>query len=63
MSDVQLKPSKDGQGTLVEFKQTSVGKTALVTDSLQRGALRDTYVIQIKSVEKALGLGGDAKAG
>jgi hypothetical protein len=63
VSEFRLKPSKDGAGTLVEFKQTSVSKTSLVTDSLQRGALRDTYVIQIKTVEKALGLDGGAKAG
>ena len=62
-SEFQLKPSSDGKGTTVEFNQTSKSKSALVVESLQRGALRDTYVIQIKTVEKSLGLDTGAKAG
>ena len=62
-SEFQLKPSSDGKGTSVEFNQTSKSKSALATESLQRGALRDTYVIQIKTVEKSLGLDTGAKAG
>ena len=62
-SEFQLKPSSDGKGTSIEFNQTSKSKTALATEALQRGALRDTYVIQIRTVEKALGLDTGAKAG
>lgn len=62
-STFQLKPSSDGKSTLVDFHQTSKSKTALVVESLQKGALRDTYVLQIKTVEKALGLDTGGKAG
>lgn len=60
-SEFQFKPSADGKGTTVDFKQTSKDKSSMIVESLQRGALRETYVIQIKTVEKALGLAPDAK--
>lgn len=51
-----LKPTEDGKGTLVTFDQTSKTKSAMLVDSLQKGALRETYSIQIRAVNRALGL-------
>lgn len=54
-------PTEDGKGTLVTFNQTSKDKAPLIVESLQKGALRETYVRQVQIVNKALGLGGDEK--
>ena len=61
-SEFRLKPSADGKSTLVEFNQTSKDKASMIVESLQKGALRETYVIQIKQIEKALGLDTGSKA-
>ncbi len=53
-------PSDDGRATIVTFKQTSKDKAPLIVESLQKGALRETYVRQVQLVNKALGLEGGA---
>lgn len=50
-------PSDDGRATIVTFKQTSKDKAPLIVESLQKSALRETYVRQVQLVNKALGLG------
>ena len=55
-SDYKLTPINDGKGTLLTFKQTSKDKSPLLVDSLQKGALRETYIRQVDIVNKALGL-------
>lgn len=55
-SEFRFKPSPDGKGTIVEFTQTSKDKSPMLVDSLQEGALRETYVRQVQMVNKALGL-------
>ncbi len=55
-AEYRFKPTPDGQGTIVEFTQTSKDKSPMLVDSLQEGALRETYVRQVQMVNKALGL-------
>jgi len=55
-SDYKLSPINDGKGTLLTFKQTSKDKSPLLVDSLQKGALRETYIRQVDIINKALGL-------
>ena len=55
-SDYKLTPINDGKGTLLTFKQTSKDKSPLLVDSLQKGALRETYIRQVDIINKALGL-------
>ena len=55
-SEYKLVPTPDGKGTLVTFTQTSKDKGGLPVESLQKGALRETYIMQVRAVNKALGL-------
>jgi hypothetical protein len=55
-SEYKLTPINDGKGTLLTFKQTSKDKSPLLVDSLQKGALRETYIRQVDIVNKALGV-------
>jgi len=56
----KLTPINDGKGTLLTFKQTSKDKSPLLVDSLQKGALRETYIRQVDIINKALGLNQQA---
>ena len=56
----KLTPINDGKGTLLTFKQTSKDKSPLLVDSLQKGALRETYIRQVDIINKALGLNEQA---
>lgn len=49
----------DGKGCLLRFNQTSKDKAPLIVESLQKGALRETFATQVRAVNRALGL--DAK--
>lgn len=55
-SEFKFEPTDDGQGTTLVFTQTSKDKAPMLVESLQKGALRETYVTQIKIANKALGL-------
>lgn len=55
-SEYKFKPSSDGKGTLVEFSQKSKDKAPLIIDSLQKGALCETFAIQMRVVRRAIGL-------
>ena len=55
-SEYKLTPTSDGKGTLLTFKQTSKDTSPLRVDSLQKGALRETYIRQVDIVNKALGV-------
>jgi ribosome-associated toxin RatA of RatAB toxin-antitoxin module len=55
-SEWKFTPLDGGKATLVTFTETSKDKQALPVESLQKGALRETYVTQIKAVNRALGL-------
>lgn len=55
-SEYKLTPSPDGKGTILTYTQTSKDKAPMLVESLQKGALRETYVIQVRAMNKALGL-------
>ena len=55
-SEWKFTPSADGKGTTLTFTQTSKDKSPMLVESLQKGALRETYVTQVKIADKALGL-------
>jgi hypothetical protein len=61
-SEYKFEPTSDGKGTIVKFTQTSKDKAPLLVDSLQKGALKETYVRQVQMVNKALGLNQPATA-
>jgi hypothetical protein len=55
-SEYRFEPAPDGKATIVNFTQTSKDKAPMLVDSLQKGALRETYVTQVRAVNRALGL-------
>ena len=55
-SEYRFEPAPDGKGTLLRFTQTSKDKAPLLVESLQKGALRETYATQVRAVNRALGL-------
>ena len=61
-SEYKLTPTPDGKGTILTFTQTSKDKSPLLVDSLQKGALRETYIRQVQIVNKVLGLDKPAAA-
>ena len=55
-SEYVFEPSADGKGTVLKYTQTSKTKSAMIVDSLQKGALCETFAIQVRVVRRALGL-------
>src|SRR6266850_716943 len=55
-SEYKFEATPDGKGTILTFSQTSKDKAPLLVDSLQKGALRETYITQVRAVNRALGL-------
>lgn len=55
-SEYKFAPTPDGKGTLLTFTQTSKQKQQALVEALQKGALRETYITQVRAVERALGL-------
>ena len=55
-SEYKFEPTPDGKGTLLRFKQTSKDKAPMLVESLQKGALRETYITQVRAAENALGV-------
>jgi hypothetical protein len=55
-SEYKFAPSSDGKGTVLTFTQTSKQKQQALVEALQKGALRETYITQVRAVERALGL-------
>ena len=61
-SEFKFEPTPDGKGTLLRFNQTSKDKGGIPVESVQKGALRETYLTTVRSVNRALGLTpGDQK--
>jgi hypothetical protein len=61
-SEYKLTPTPDGKGTILTFTQTSKDKAPMLVDSLQKGALRETYIRQVQILNKGLGLEKPAAA-
>jgi Polyketide cyclase / dehydrase and lipid transport len=55
-SEYKFEPTDGGKATIITFTQTSKDKSPMLVDSLQKGALKETYVRQVQIVNKALGL-------
>jgi len=56
-SEYRFQPSPDGTKTLLRFNQTSKDKLGNpLPESVQKGALKETYVTTVRTVKKALGL-------
>jgi hypothetical protein len=55
-SEYKFEGTPDGKGTILTFNQTSKDKAPLLVDSLQKGALRETYITTVRAVSRALGL-------
>ena len=55
-SEYRFAPTPDGKGTVLTFTQTSKQKQQALVEALQKGALRETYVTQIRAANRALGL-------
>ena len=62
-SDYKFEPAQDGKGTLLKFTQKSKDKAPLIVDSLQKGALCETFSIQVRVIRRALGLEQPPPAG
>jgi hypothetical protein len=55
-SEYKFEPSPDAKGCILKFTQTSKDKAPMLVESLQKGALRETYLIQVRAANRALGL-------
>jgi hypothetical protein len=55
-SEYRFEPSPDGKTTVLRFSQTSKDKAPMIVESLQRGALRETYLTTVRAVNRSLGL-------
>jgi|SRR5581483_7809087 len=61
-SEYKFEPTSDGNGCVLRFNQTSKNKTPMLVEALQKGALRETYLTQVRAVNRALGLAPTAEA-
>ena len=52
----KFEPTPDGKGTVLRFDQTSKDKAPLIVESLQKAALKETYLWQVRAANKKLGL-------
>ncbi len=55
-SEYTFEPSPDGKGTVLRYTQTSKDKAPMLVESLQKGALKETYLWQVRAANKKLGL-------
>ena len=55
-SEYKLEPTPDGKGTLLRFNQTSKDKAPMLVESLQKGALRENYLHQVRATNHKLGI-------
>ncbi len=54
-SEYKFEPTADGK-TLLTFTQTSKQKQQALVEALQKGAIRETYITQVRAANRALGL-------
>jgi len=55
-SELKFAPGPEGDTTILTFHQTSKDKAPMLVESLQKGALREQYLITVRAVNRALGL-------
>ena len=54
-SDYRFTSTSDGK-TLLTFTQSSKQKQQALVEALQKGAIRETYITQVRAANRALGL-------
>jgi hypothetical protein len=54
-SEYKFEGTSDGK-TILNFTQTSKDKAPMIVEALQKGALRETFITQVRAVNRALGL-------
>jgi hypothetical protein len=59
-SEFKLEATPDGKGTVVRMTQTNKTKAPMIVESLQKGAIKETYITQIRAVKNALGIKDEA---
>ncbi len=62
-SEYRFEPTSDGKGTILRFTETSKDKAPLIVESLQKGALREQYIVQVRAANKALGVASAERKG
>jgi hypothetical protein len=55
-SEFKFEPGPEGNTTVLKFHQTSKDKAPMLVESLQKGALREQYLITVRAVNRSLGL-------
>src|SRR5262249_55395011 len=55
-SEWKFTPGPEGNTTILNFTQTSKDKAPMLVESLQKGALREQYLITVRAVNRSLGL-------
>ena len=55
-NEYKFEPTPDGKGTILKFEGTSKDKAPMLVESLQKGAIRETYLTQVRALNRALGL-------
>ncbi len=55
-AEYKFEPTADGKGTILRFSEKSKDKGGIPIEDVQRGALREIYLTQVRLANKALGL-------
>lgn len=53
-SEYKIEPADGGKATIVRLEQTNKPKTASIVESLQKGAIRESYITQIRTANKGI---------
>ena len=53
-SEYTIEPADGGKATIVRLEQTNKPKTASIVESLQKGAIRESYITQIRAANKGI---------
>ena len=53
-SEYKFEPADGGKTTIVRVEQTNKPKTAAIVESLQKGAIRESYINQIRAANKGI---------
>ena len=53
-SEYKIEPADGGKATIVRLEQQNKPKTASIVESLQKGAIRESYINQIRAANKGI---------
>ena len=54
-AEYKFDPTPDGKGTILHFTQQAKDKGQIPIEDVQKGALRELYITQVRAVNKAVG--------